>query len=241
MTAPEKDELIEKRLDELCKDFGKWVNVAGQDGMPDSLARHFHIRTINRLKDVGLDGIFKDALFFDYLYATLVTWGLNRGKKKNRLFGFQDFVNGICSHHEKITILGSQSLATMKSKTAAATIDVARGLGRLVRDLSMSLSIRERTLVLGTKTLHHLLPDLVPPIDNTYTLKFLPYGGESEGEFIKVFLDYLYIYRNEYDLIEELISSNPLNSSITKTIDNAIIGYQKSKGNPIDSELDSEE
>ena len=39
-------------------------------------------------------------------------------------------------------------------------------------------------IVAGTKALHHLLPDLIPPIDRTYTIRFfhentlMPKGDE---------------------------------------------------------------
>jgi len=230
MIAPEKDELIEKRLDELCDDIEKWVTIANQDGMTDSPDRHFHIRTMDRLRDIGLAGVFKDALFFDYLYATLISWGMNRGKKENRLCGFEGFMNSICSYREEIIKLSSQSLAALNSADSGLVNDVAGNLWELLTDISSSLSARESKLVLGTKTLHHLLPDLVPPIDNVFTLGFFPYSGGSERIFKQVFIDYLYVYENEHALIEKLIRTNPLNSCITKTIDNAIIGYHKSKG-----------
>jgi hypothetical protein len=229
MVTPDKDDLIEKKFGELCKDFGKWVNIANQDGRPDSPARHFHLRTINRLKGIGLDGVFKDALFFDYLYATLPVWGMDRGKKENRLFGFQDFMNGICRQKEKITGLGSQNLATLNSKDSDFVFNFAGQLWKLVEDISIGISTRENTLVLGTKTLHHFLPDLVPPIDGEYTLHFFSISGKGEKQFVSIFIKYLDIYKSEHDLIGKLTSTNPLNSSTTKTIDNAIIGYVKSE------------
>ncbi|MCE2456514.1 MAG: hypothetical protein J4G14_01690 [Dehalococcoidia bacterium] len=95
-------------------------------------------------------------------------------------------------------------------------------------------------LVSGSKAIHHLLPELAPPIDNEYSGKFSFYdraihrrnkGQRLEGDYFKV------IFPSFVDLAQYLNSREDFraylgrgyNTSVTKTVDNAIIGYMEAK------------
>jgi len=226
MASQEKENLIERKMDELCDQFELLVDKANQRGRPDSPARYFHIKTINRLRAIGLESVFDDSLFFDYLYATLATWGMDtRGAI---LPGFQSFLSGVCENRERIIGLSNQSLATLsEQENTDAIITVIRNIWEILPN--MKVSQKKSQLVAGSKTLHHLLPDLVPPIDRRYTLDFF-FGRKTirnpQADFSEVFVNYLYIYERTSELVDRMIAKNPLNSSVTKVIDNAIIGYQ---------------
>lgn len=89
--------------------------------------------------------------------------------------------------------------------------------------------MRTSKMLIGTsKTLHHLHPDLLPPIDKGHTINFLkkfvyiPTNFDNFNTWWKAFLAYLYIAQS----IKNFKSyTNQLDTSIPKIIDNAIIGY----------------
>ena len=81
-------------------------------------------------------------------------------------------------------------------------------------------------LVGNSKVIHHLLPDLVPPIDRTHTLKFF-YGhmNITKGEielFVEFFEKFIKIARS---INAENYQFTAFNTSIPKIIDNAIMGF----------------
>ena len=80
-------------------------------------------------------------------------------------------------------------------------------------------------LVGNSKLLHHLLPDLVPPIDNRNTLWFF---GNPAGEDHEILAQLMTRFRDIHNRInwDEVIYNGPFNTSRPKLIDNAIIGYR---------------
>lgn len=63
--------------------------------------------------------------------------------------------------------------------------ELDRAAGRLWAVIErIELGPARAKLVAGTKALHHLLPELVPPMDGEYTLSFFfghkPFGAEGE-------------------------------------------------------------
>ncbi|HXK40250.1 MAG TPA: hypothetical protein VJ837_05445, partial [Candidatus Paceibacterota bacterium] len=101
---------------------------------------------------------------------------------------------------------------------------MAAELWRVVRDLS--IVDNDSRIVPGTKALHHILPELVVPIDRAYTQRFFRWHNPEfqYGQrqcFEHAFISFVRIAR----------ATNPQqylgdgwNSSSTKVIDNAIVG-----------------
>ena len=80
----------------------------------------------------------------------------------------------------------------------------------------------------GSKALHHVLPELVPPIDREYTLQFF-YDNKmlQRGErqtFAEIFPQFHRILQSCKDEIQRRLRSG-MNTSSTKVVDNAIVGY----------------
>lgn len=86
-------------------------------------------------------------------------------------------------------------------------------------------------LVVNTKAVHHPLPDLVPPMDRTYTFWFLydfpdVVNHRSEKSvFSEIWPVLVRIARAKADLAPLYIGRG-MHTSIPKMIDNAIIGYR---------------
>lgn len=225
----EKDELLLKKLGEFCDNLGLWVHRANNKGRPDSPARHFHMRTIDRLKAIGLESVFDDDIFLDYLYATLVTWGMdNRGA---RLSGCASFVETLRANRKQIIELGNHTLRTLNEMDVDDSVEISIQIWSVLSNLKICETRSQ--LVAGSKALHHLLPDLVPPVDRKYTLTFFlgRKGIRKPGaDFLQVLRDYKYIYGVVPEAVDSLVGTNRMNTSITKVIDNAIIGYQSQGG-----------
>jgi hypothetical protein len=53
---------------------------------------------------------------------------------------------------------------------------------------AMKLSQTGSQIVTGTKTLHHIIPDLVPPMDRGYTRRFFGFWGQQFQYHPDIFL-----------------------------------------------------
>jgi hypothetical protein len=87
-------------------------------------------------------------------------------------------------------------------------------------------------VVAGTKALHHLLPDLIPPVDREYTIRFFHENKMmnmgDEAAFKEVYPALVEIAGRAGDNLK-VNNRSPMNTSPTKILDNAIIGYVWSK------------
>ena len=115
-------------------------------------------------------------------------------------------------------------------------IDVERAASRIwliIRDLDI---VRykgqpvKRKVVSGTKSLHHLLPGLVFPMDNEYTATFFgwhDFGTDPEHRFKSVFRQVAAIART---VSPQSYVGEGWNTSVSKVLDNAIVGFCRSQG-----------
>jgi len=94
-------------------------------------------------------------------------------------------------------------------------------------------STSETQIVAGSKTLHHVLPSLIPPIDRQYTFRFftgqkvIPSG---ERAFLEWFPYFAEIGQRCRGPIDAAISRGGLMATgPSKVIDNAIIGFMQAK------------
>jgi hypothetical protein len=84
-------------------------------------------------------------------------------------------------------------------------------------------------IVAGTKTLHHLLPDLVPPMDRDYTRAFFGFPNPALGDYRQPG-----VFRNMYDHFAEVarqvrperfVTGSGWRTSRTKILDNALVAF----------------
>ena len=99
---------------------------------------------------------------------------------------------------------------------------------------NLRLTTGEARIVSGTKAIHHLIPDLIPPMDNKYTGEFFlgrQMGQGGRSVFCRIYQAFsilsILLARDE-DFVERV--GTDFNTSITKTVDNAIIGYMQIRG-----------
>jgi len=189
---------------------------------------YFHYQCITQFNELPISEKLKRDRFIEYIYAVLVSWGMHRmGNVATKLGNFREFKHEITSQADKLTALGKYKIWELKQE------DVTRVVLNLRQILdTMRISKSESHLVANTKVLHHILPNLVPPVDRRYTLAFfgvntmLP-GQKSAGSIFKhIYPSFIKISTRLQDKITGVVnlSSENWHTSFTKVIDNTIIG-----------------
>jgi hypothetical protein len=101
----------------------------------------------------------------EYVYATLASWGMHR-------------MGRIGSKMQSFEIL-SQSVQSLKGMIAEAQTFDFRKMSEIkwavLKEIFCGVKVMasKTTLVGNSKVMHHLLPNVIPPIDREYTLWFL--------------------------------------------------------------------
>lgn len=181
--------------------------------------REFHVETIHRRLAVGTAGhAIEDELFLRSLYRTLQAWRI--GSRASILRPFTDFVEALHDKKAEICELDGVVIDEIQTDTTV----VSQKIARIVQTLDIVEN--KARIVPGSKALHHLLPDLVVPIDRAYTQLFFNWPTprlqyNPQECFIEAFQVFVNI----------ACSCNPVQyvgsgwySSRTKVIDNAIVG-----------------
>jgi hypothetical protein len=179
----------------------------------------FHVETIAARRALGsVTNALADNAFLCSLYRTLQAWGI--GVRASSLVSESDFIGALRARASELAAFDGMCIDDPGLRVNA----VSDRLWRTIETLGIVLN--ESKIVPGTKTLHHILPDLVVPVDRAYTQKFFrwhnpefQYGQASAfGHSFSAF-------------VEIARSANPKqyvtvgwNSSRTKVIDNAIVG-----------------
>lgn len=185
-----------------------------------------YARTRNRIE-------FLSEKHLEYIYATLASWGMHRmGDAGAKMPEFKDFKKSILTENNR------EIYKKWRGKTVDDISD--SNLTDLIKDMThVCFSIKategKSKLVSSSKTLAHILPDLVPPIDRQYTLQFFygtknhPINTNDDGQ--KVFE---YVMRYMYDLyrknegfknlaLNTLTEGGDFCSSLPKIFDNVVI------------------
>lgn len=127
------------------------------------------VRVSSRDRGTGRSGgsvetRLRDPKFLDALYRTLRAWGI--GSRKSRLVAPPDFASALRRNAPEITALEGVIIGDAQLDMGV----VSDRLWRLIDTLGTVEN--DAKLVAGTKALHHLLPNLVVPIDREFTGSF---------------------------------------------------------------------
>jgi len=217
---------MDNRVDGLCSGFSDYIAVFDKAHLFSGPSWYFHLRTMEHLRDTSLSSVLSNDSdpFFELLYATLTSWGMHRmGPRGAKLVEFEDFRYSIVEHRDAILSLEEISLLYLSETEIEET---TKSLADIMDKLRISAT--RAKLVANSKTLHHLLPHLMPPIDREYTLQFM-YGNKMYSndrlKFLEIYPRFYYIGQRCKSQIIEVINRTPFHSSPSKVIDNAIVGY----------------
>ena len=180
----------------------------------------YHVETIHHRRRLGsAKAALNDEVFQRSLYRTLQAWGI--GSRASTLRPFSDFVVALQAKAEAIEELDGLAIDQ-------PTLDAGVVGGKLAR-LTQSLDIvgNKTRIVPGSKTLHHLLPDLVVPIDREYTQRFFEWANPTfqnfpERCFKEAFTSFAAIARAAN--VGQHVTGHAWYTSRSKVIDNAIVG-----------------
>lgn len=223
-------------MEDLIAEFGDYLERFQKEQLFTGPSLYFHQRTRCTLDRVRLlrhsdaqavAACIEDDVFLERLYATLTAWGLHRmGPRGVKLVNFKEFAESIRQHREEICDLASRRINLLRDAEVAP---VAGKIWRLIAKLNIGSP--RTTIVSGAKALHHVLPDLVPPIDRAYTLAFF-FGprvlaeAEEEPAFYLMYPQFRQIAVACKGAIDKrLAQPTEWDTSTTKVIDNAIAGY----------------
>lgn len=197
-------------------------------------SEHFHRRTIKFYREMSgppSAWIGSHADFVELVYAVLATWGMD--SQKARLQPFELF---------EVSVRRLVSTASFAGFQGARLEDIDDSwddrLVGLYKHLESSCKImRSRSvLVGGSKLLHHLLPDVFPPMDRRYTLSFLlglpkgdpfrisraQYSIPDQDTFLKGIKCLAEVARRAPTL-RDCVCDLPSSGSLPKVIDNAVM------------------
>ena len=232
---------------ELVRDiscyYAKSISVLREFGGPSV---YFHIQAINQQRND-----FMSERHIEMIYATLASWGMHRmgdpDETKTKMTEFSAFKQSLITQRVALTSFRSVKMEDCSVNEYSTYID---GLKPIY--MSFAVSISESTLVAHSKTLAHLLPDFVPPIDRQYTVRFftqdnknfftqsgkyklvnLPTGIERQ---FSAFKEYCVRIKQMFDQCDRhlfQLNPNTFNTSYPKIMDNVIMAFVKSVPKPL--------
>ena len=181
-----------------------------------------HRETIDRRLALGSvrDAVY-DHNFTGILHATLRAWGI--GRRRSSLAPLDAFRKSLQDHVSQLETLEGLSLESQDLNVRVTT----RRVYGLITELEVVDNVAR--IVAGTKTLHHLLPDLVPPMDRAWTGMFFGWTAtdpqnRQEAIFTEAFTSLAEVARQTSPA--RLVGLG-WRTCQTKVIDNALIGYCK--------------
>lgn len=211
----------------LEHEFEDCLAIFDQAGIFTGPSVYFHRKTLaERARLQNLQEVLRDGLYFDYLYATLASWGMHRmGKGNTRLCEMEHMRKSIERQIPNILTLQNLHLE-------AVQVDRLERTAQLIWEIiqNLEIGIGGVKIVAGSKALHHILPELVPPIDREYTLRFF-YGNKNINRpeyelFYEIYRQYHHLAVSQRGVIATAIRrGGNMNTSTTKVIDNAIVGF----------------
>lgn len=217
---------VPQRVRELIRDFDALVAACDRT-VPFQRSGQYerHRATIDRRRELGSGrAAIEDDRFTSLLHKTLQLWGI--GRRGSRLAPLDTFRERLAAVADEIAALDGLAIGDEQLDSSA----VMPPLDRLIREVGVVDN--QSLIVAGTKTLHHLLPDLVPPMDRRWTGAFFGWWpidpqARQTAIFTPAYQAFVGIAR----------STNPARlvgagwrTSITKVLDNALVAYCQANG-----------
>jgi hypothetical protein len=213
---------VESKVQELIKNFGKYLVINAERGPFNKRGQiDLHRRTIQLRVNAGsAKNAINDNDFTWSLYETLRYWGMDY--QKARRAPYPKFKDELQSKVDLISAFDNMRIDNPQ-------LDILKISGELWQIMdTLEINENDVKLVACSKALHHILPDLVVPIDRRYTGAFF---RKFESGFQNTEEETFLFAMGNFARIAN--ATNPVryvgrgwNTCRTKIIDNAIVGYQ---------------
>jgi hypothetical protein len=226
---PDTVRRIEERVTELIEDFDGCCDVFDRANLFTGPSAYFHSKTLALLRQhkSARDALL-DSAFLESLYATLTAWGMHRmGPGGAKLVEFPALVDSFRTMELPIRKLSALALADLRFEEVT---DVSDQLWAVISGLNIGCGLTK--IVAGSKALHHVLPELVPPMDREYTIRFFfHHKNLSQGDAVAFREIYPRLHRIAVECRDRIDAriGRGMNTSATKVIDNAIVGFVRAK------------
>ena len=217
-------------VEALVAGFDEYVQRFETSGAFSGPSVYFHRRAIERRRlHTSVGDLLADELFLEYVYAVLPAWGMHRmGNQSAKVCEFSQFAASLRAAAPLIGKLWPLSITGLAPGSVPA---VGQEAWRIIAALKVSMS--ETQIVAGSKTLHHVLPDLIPPIDRQYTFRFFTGQKAINSGDHRAFLEWFpylaEIGRRCHRSIDAAITRDGMATGKSKVIDNAIIGFMRAR------------
>jgi hypothetical protein len=220
-----RTELVEERAAKLITGFGHYVQVYDQrvSFTGEQLAAHRACIALRRRAGTVRVAVNNDQ-FVQELQRTLRAWRI--GVRASRLASSDQFATALHTALPKLEALEPFAI------DADLPEDIANRLWTIIDSLGVVKNVAK--IVAGTKTLHHLLPELVVPMDRRYTGAFfgfhLPEWQDPASQrriFQLAFNNFVAVARRVDP--ERYVTEEAWHTSRTKILDNALIGFCKAE------------
>jgi hypothetical protein len=218
---------LRRRVDLVIAEFDRFVGVYDAS-LPFTRSGQYelHRLTIDRRRSLGsaVAAVLDDE-FTAGLHQTLRAWSI--GTRASRLVPLPEFRARLRDRADDFRDLEGLALEQLDDDDVRR---LAVSLDRLIAGLGVVEN--KARIVAGTKSLHHVLPDLVPPMDRAWTGAFFgwtvvdPQDNQTQI-FTEAFSACAEIARRTRS--SRLIGAG-WRTSATKLVDNALIGYCKTNG-----------
>lgn len=187
---------------------------------------YFHQRALQTRNSAKL------SIHLEYVYATLTSWGMHRlGKGGSKMLPFDTFLQSVESLKDRIAEAQHFTPQKMRSAEWGILNEVFRGIKVMASGTS---------LVGNSKVMHHMMPNIVPPIDREYTLRYLRGNTnirndlDSESKIMKEIISDFFIpiacdAKFNLKATKWMASQGeyPWDTSMLKIVDNLVIGSAK--------------
>lgn len=228
-----EDRLIER----LPHYYPLSLNILNEFGGPSV---HFHVRAISEQRNA-----FLSDSHMEMVYATLASWGMHKmgdpAVTKTKMVDYASFKKAILNQEEVLRSLRASQMHSCSQDTYEKHIDSLREAYH-----ALNVSVSEATIVAHSKTLAHILPNLVPPIDRQYTIRFftqqndnfftntgnwrmvnLPPDRQEQFRCFKEYAVRMKALLDRCDLAQFTLDGSTFNTSYPKIVDNLIMTYVK--------------
>lgn len=213
--------MCQDRINSLVGNMNNYLQIFSQRNQYGGPSVYFHNRIIEILQRTPIDRLLNSLWFSEYIYSVLVAWGMHRMDGGAQLKDFSDFHNVITNFIQNLIPISHLTITELTGNNFTTIVDLFD---------HNSVMRTNPKLVGNSKALHHILPNLIPPIDNRSTLWFFDKPNMTESEtLIYIIKKYQYIF----SAINwaEINYNGPMRTTKIKLIDNAIIGYRFAQNN----------
>jgi hypothetical protein len=218
---------LRERVDRLAEHFDHFLLAHDTRANATSQQLLTHRQTLDlRWRAASVAAAIEDEQFVRSLRSTLRAWRV--GTRRSVLADAEEFQDALRRARHRIEAFEDSAIDTVDLD------QVPQQLWSLVDELGVVDN--DSKIVAGTKTLHHLLPNLVPPMDRKYTGGFFRLnahwwqGRHQKKAFIEMFRQLACLARRVVP--QQYASGTGWRTSPTKILDNALIGFQMVEREP---------